>query len=89
MAAMESARAEAEQRKRKLGGQGVFFTGSEMYDPAYYDSLRERYLKPAKNSIEKLLQSREQVPYDEAWIAAMQFPLVWESDLKEWIDAWK
>ena len=28
------------------------------------------------------------MPYDDAWILALAQPLTWESDLKEWIDAW-
>ena len=30
----------------------------------------------------------ERIPYDRVWEMALAFPLVWESDLKEWIRSW-
>jgi hypothetical protein len=36
-----------------------------------------------------MLRARQSVLYDELWEAAVTFPLVWESDLKEWLREWK
>lgn len=55
----------------------------------YFDSLRERYLARAKGQIIQLLQDESQVAYDDAWSLALKEPLVWESDLKNWIAEWK
>ena len=70
-------------------GQKEFFSGEMMHNPEYYNSLRDRYLAKSKESVLKALQSKGRIIYDEAWEIALSKPLTWESDLKQWIQAWK
>lgn len=35
------------------------------------------------------LKAEKRVPYDQVWAKALALPLVWESDLKAWIESWK
>ncbi|GEM_PF-3928594 len=50
---------------------------------------RERYLVRAKEAVLALLRGKRRVAYDQAWKSASTQPLVWESDLKDWIREWK
>lgn len=86
----EHARAEAQRRSRESkSGQGEFsFTDESSRGSAYYESLRSRYLARSRDSVRQRLSAKRRVPYDDAWILALAQPLTWESDLKEWIDAW-
>jgi len=52
-------------------------------------TLRKRYLTAARKRIEDVRAGRRQVSFDEIWDTAMAFPLVWESDVKDWIAEWK
>ena len=54
----------------------------------YYKSLRSRYLTRSKAALQEFLRSQRRVLYDDAWATALGFPLVWESDLKDWIRDW-
>ena len=47
------------------------------------------YLAAALKRLESMREERKQVPYDDIWDAALAFPLVWESDVKEWIADWQ
>jgi len=58
----------------------------EIHDPSHYNSLRDRYLAKSRNAVHYALQSRRRLPYDDAWMLALCEPMVWESDLKEWIE---
>jgi hypothetical protein len=60
-----------------------------MHDGTYFDELRERYLNLAKNQLMRMLQANIRLPYDKAFIEILQTPLVWESDLKSWIEDWQ
>ena len=89
MKIMESVRAKAQQRSRvSKTGQKELFPAEETHDPAYFDSLRDRYCSLARTQLESLLRDKAAVSYDEAWAIALRMPLVWESDLKEWIKDW-
>ena len=91
MVVMEKARAAAQQRRRvaKSGQQELSFAVEAMQDSHHYDSLRDRYLEKAKRMVLELLRSRGQVPFDDLWAETLSKPLVWESDLKDWIRQWK
>lgn len=89
MEEMERARAEAQQRRREeRTGQTEMFPSIESPASRYYMDLRDRYLGQSRQALLDLLESRLRVPYDEAWATALVRPLVWESDLKEWIQGW-
>jgi hypothetical protein len=86
---MESARADAQQRKRqKKSGQTELFDSDALHDPGYYESLREHYTSRVHERLLRLLQSQERVAYDDVWDSTLTKPLVWESDLKDWIEQW-
>lgn len=86
MAVMENARAEAHQRKRqRKSGQKELFGSDALHNPSHYESLRDRYSSRARNRVFQLLESQGRLSYDIAWDVALSEPLVWESDLRDWI----
>lgn len=90
MPVMQQVRGEARKRKREeTTGQIELSLGEAIHDPTYYNSLRTRYIDQARGSVSRLLQEKGTVPYDEMWSLAMTFPMVWESDLHEWLHDWK
>jgi three-Cys-motif partner protein len=87
---MEQARAGAQQRRRvKRTKQPELFEPEVCHETERVDLLRERYLAQAREQITELLRSQSAIRYDAVWDAAMAWPLVWDSDLKDWIAAWK
>lgn len=90
MEVQESARAEAQQRKRVASkGQTELFGSKELHDSTHYESLRDRYLTKAQDLVLQALQSKRRLLYDDAWTMALSQPMTWESDVKEWIAEWK
>lgn len=89
MKKMEHARAEAQRRRREqVSGMGDLFSSDVLHEPTYYESLRDRYLARARDSILRPLIAKRRLSYDTAWALALAHPLTWESDLKDWIAAW-
>jgi len=90
MEMQETARAEAQQRKRiSREGQTELFKSKELQDSTHYESLRDRYLTKARDLVLQSLKSKSRLLYDDAWTLALSQPVAWESDLKEWIEKWK
>lgn len=88
MGVMAATRAKAKQTKRvKKTSQPELF--SDPPDAAPIELLRRRYLNRAQDQIRQMWGAKPSLPYDEAWDVALSYPLVWESDLKEWIGEWK
>ena len=86
---MEDVRAKAQQKRRvSKSGQKELFSATESHDPTYFDGLRDRYCSRARRQLESLLCEQGMVTYDDAWAMALGMPLVWESDLKGWIQDW-
>lgn len=50
-----------------------------------YRRLRERSRQSAERTLGRLISERERVPYDDCWAEALQFPAVYETDLREWL----
>jgi three-Cys-motif partner protein len=89
MKEMEHARAEAQRRRREqTSGMDDLFPSDVLHDPTYYESLRDRYLARARDSILRPLMDKRRLAYDTAWALALAHPLTWESDLKDWIHTW-
>jgi hypothetical protein len=83
-------RVEAEERAQvRRSGQLSLFGGEEQPPSHRAILLRERYTAEARQAVETMIMSQPQTPNEVAWDAAMRLPLVWESDLKEWITALK
>ena len=90
MNTMLAAQEAAAQRKRQADKiQGELFGPIDVIVPKHYETLRARYGGMARELVTSLLSSKKTVSYDVAWRAALSFPLVWESDLKEWIAGWQ
>jgi three-Cys-motif partner protein len=90
MEVQEASRAEAQQRKRVARkGQSELFGSKELHDSTHYESLRERYLSKARDSVLQAVKSKPRLLYDDAWTLALSQPMAWESDLKQWIEGWK
>ena len=84
---MPPIRAEAHKRKG-TSSQGELFEPEVLHGSVYYDQLREHHLAKAKEKVIRLLQAKRKTSYDDVWAIALQEPLVWESDLKKWIEEW-
>ncbi len=90
MEEMKTVRAEAQQRSRvQKTKQMEMFSAEETHDPSYFESLRDRYCSLARKQLADQLRKHTNISYDDAWVAALRLPLVWESDLKEWIKDWQ
>jgi hypothetical protein len=90
MNTMLAAQEAAALRKRQTDEvQGDLFGPIDVVVPKHYQTLRARYTGMARDLVISLLSSKKAVSYDAAWRAALSFPLVWESDLKEWIASWQ
>jgi three-Cys-motif partner protein len=90
MKLMEQTRAEAKQRARiQKSNQPELFPAEEMPQSRPIDHLRHRNLATAERRVLEELKSRNRLPYEDAWDLALAFPLVWESDVKAWIEAWR
>jgi hypothetical protein len=50
-----------------------------------YRRLSERSKSNAKRALDSLISERGSVPYKDCWAEALQFPTVYESDLREWL----
>jgi three-Cys-motif partner protein len=87
MMAMRKFRAESD-RRRKKDDQIELFGAEVLHETPYFDLLRERYLEKGKNAVKAELQASQRVSYDKVWALALREPLVWESDLKDWIKEW-
>ncbi len=91
---MTTARAEIKERKRMdLTRQPRLFSMEE--DGTTPDrqlvALKDRYERRAKELVQNhlVLNRQRRVPYETVWQIACLFPLVWESDLRDWIREWK
>lgn len=83
-------RAQAIQKSRiRKHGQLEIFSAEETHDGSHFLNLRDRYCAMAKNRVENHLRKDIRVKYDDAWATALRRPLVWESDLKDWIKEWQ
>lgn len=90
MEVQEAARAKAHQRRRETRtGQFELLASNELHDPSHYNALRERYLGKTRNVVEQRLQARGRLLYEDLWELALSQPMIWESDLKEWIREWQ
>ncbi len=85
---VRAAAREAEQVRKT--GQGSLFAEEAGEEPSLRAvKLRERYLAAALKRIDEVRAGRKQVAYDEVWDAALALPLVWDSDVKDWVADWQ
>jgi three-Cys-motif partner protein len=90
MKEMNLIRAEVDQRKREQKTQQT-----ELFDPTtvagwgHYSELREFFVNKARAEVWDQIRSKKDVVYDRLWANAMRFPVVWDSDLKDWLSQWR
>ncbi len=90
MEVMERARAEVKQHRRvKKTQQPELFASEVMSSTRPIDQLRTRYLHEAKEQVVQLLEAQRSVAYETIWDLALSLPLVWESDVKDWLKEWR
>ncbi len=86
MVDMETARAKLEQSTREAKSkQREFFDAEDAPESSYFRMLRDRYRQLAIADVETALNIEGRIDYDDAWNAWLRYPMVWESDLKEWL----
>lgn len=89
MSDMERLRATASQRNRiHKSKQQELFGAEECHDPTYFEGLRIQYLTKSRDAVLERLESKKCLSYDEAWVLALTWPMVWDSDVKLWIAEW-
>jgi hypothetical protein len=89
MKEMNLVRAEVNQRKREERTKQKELFDIAILGPSHYTDLREFFLKEARAQVWKLISEKREILYDNVWEEAMRFPVVWESDLKEWLSEWR
>lgn len=89
MKEMNLVRAKVNQRRReeKTHQQELFQT-PVLDASSHYDELRGFFLNKARAETWKLIFDKELIAYDALWKLALQFPVVWESDLRGWLSEW-
>jgi three-Cys-motif partner protein len=84
MDAQEASRARVEVHRKKQ----PLFNPEEMPESRHYMNLRDRYLLMARQTVGQNINDSESSAYDGLWEIALSYPLVWESDLRGWLDEW-
>ncbi len=87
---MHQIRAAVQQRRKFLqsGGQFPLYEAQATYVERRLTRLEEKNQLAARTYLQKRLEKVSTLPFDEAWAMTMQFTLVAESDLKDWIKDW-
>jgi three-Cys-motif partner protein len=87
---MAAARNAAKTRKEesRTGQLSLALPGMALRS-SKWDRLRDRYERLSQERVRELLRPGQPVLYDMLWREALARPLVWESDLKAWIEKWE
>jgi three-Cys-motif partner protein len=82
----QAERAGVQQRDRvQRSGQGELFGGPALVAHTYEDELRARYRARADAELETLMRNLGEVPWDTLILAALQTPMIAESEVKDWL----
>jgi three-Cys-motif partner protein len=87
LAEVESDVRAAAHERRSL--QTSFLSAREMHPSPVIADRRKRYLQMAKSKVRAKLEQSRSVTYAVLWRMALAYPLVWEQDIRGWIDEWK
>jgi three-Cys-motif partner protein len=83
-------RTNVQQRQRQeRSGNLELFEARVQYRERRYQQLATENRERAQQEVLQLIKSRDQVPYDECWAEALQFPAVYQADLREWLGDWE
>lgn len=86
---MHETRAQAQERKRfAQTGQYSLLDPQARYREARFSRFRQKNIELARGEVRSLLESKPAIRYADAWLTAMQYSTVTESDLRGWIDEW-
>ncbi|MGB7436028.1 MAG: three-Cys-motif partner protein TcmP [Candidatus Acidiferrum sp.] len=87
---MHEVRAQAQQRRKfAQDGQYSFLGPQAFYRETRFSRFRTKNLELARAEVRTLLESRRTVGYDDAWLTAMQYSTVTESDIRDWLNDWR
>ena len=84
MPVQEDARARACGKKLE-SKSGLLFGAQTMGCPQHYLALRQRYLAQSRRTVVDAIHRVQQLQFDELYATALQYPLVWEADLRDWL----
>ena len=87
---MHETRAQAQQRRRyEQSGQSSMFSPTAQYKEKKFTRFQLRNLELAKCQLRQLLETSEQILFDDVWAVVMEYSAVSENDLHEWLREWK
>lgn len=87
---MHETRAKAQERRRVAqSGQSSFFPAEAHYKEKRFTRYQIRSLEVAKCETRDMLETTDQVLYDDAWAKAMQHSAVTGRDFRDWVNEWK
>jgi three-Cys-motif partner protein len=76
------------QRQEKTGNLELF-SPTVLYRERKYQQLAEDNRKRAYKRVQRLIDEKRELPYDACWAEALQYPAVYEKDLRSWIAEWE
>lgn len=83
-------RADVQLRQRQeKSGNFELFAAPVLYRERKYQQLAAENRARAKRRVWELLIASGEVSYDECWAEALQFPAVYQTDLREWLTEWE
>ncbi len=83
----ERIRIATKQSERTASGQDELFEDKELFTSStHYGRIREKCVRSGYSELDRLLRTRKNITYELAYDMALQRPLFWESDLKNWIE---
>jgi three-Cys-motif partner protein len=83
-------RADIQRRQRQeRTGNFELFPPPVLYRETKYQQLAEDNRARAKKRVWELLAASGEVSYDACWAEALQFPAVYQTDLREWLTEWE
>src|SRR5439155_17452730 len=87
---MHETRAKAQERRRLAqSGQSSLLPAEAHYKERRFTQFQLRNLKIAKDELRRMLETAEQVLFDDAWAKVMQYSAVMEGDFRDWLIEWK
>jgi len=83
-------RADVQLRQRQEKTRNFeLFDAPVMYRERKYQQLAEDNRVRAKKRVWDLLTASDEVSYDNCWAEALQFPAVYQNDLRDWLAEWE
>jgi three-Cys-motif partner protein len=87
---MHETRAQAQERRNlEKSGQTAMFDPLTRYREKKFTRFQLKNIDLAKRTLREQLELLREIPYENAWAIAMQYPTVLLSDLHEWLSEWE